>query len=387
MNFKVKLASLTVSTMALLTFTLPTVQADSLSDENQKLSDLQSQASSLSNQIQSNQAKAAALTNAIDSYNDALHNVSLQIDTTNQQMAQLQSREKTLTIQLAKNQKELTAKQDELVQLLTTEYEDGHVPYLAVLFHATSFQDLLSRIYNMTLVSNAQNNVVNSVKQLKQSLVTKQNAVKASENQQKKVKTQLLSLQATDRTIKASREHDLTQIKSRIQSGQAQQGELESQISLTQSQIQAIKAETLAAETQAANPSYVAQQQASLVSASASGIVGYAESFMGTPYVWGGTSPSGFDCSGFTQYVLGHFGVSITRTSEEQFASGVPVSESDLQPGDLVFFSTYAPGASHVGIYIGGGMMVDAEDNGVSLDSISNSYWGPKYIGARRYIK
>jgi cell wall-associated NlpC family hydrolase len=115
-------------------------------------------------------------------------------------------------------------------------------------------------------------------------------------------------------------------------------------------------------------------------------IVEYAETFLGTPYVWGGTSPNGFDCSGFTQYVFDYFGVSLPRVSFDQYQAGTPVSEGDLQEADLVFFSTYEAGASHVGIYVGNNLMIDAEDAGVVYDDITNSYWAPKYLGARRVI-
>ena len=114
-------------------------------------------------------------------------------------------------------------------------------------------------------------------------------------------------------------------------------------------------------------------------------MISYAENFIGTPYVWGGTTPSpGFDCSGFTQYVFDHLGINLERTSQEQYLEGTPVAENNLEPGDLVFFSTYTYGASHVGIYIGSGLMVDSEVSGVIIDNITNSYWAPRYLGARR---
>lgn len=118
-------------------------------------------------------------------------------------------------------------------------------------------------------------------------------------------------------------------------------------------------------------------------------IINTAKSFLGTPYLWGGTSPSGFDCSGFTQYVLAQNGKSIPRTSQEQFASGQAVDKSQLQAGDLVFYDwTGGTEATHVGIYEGNGKMIHAPHKGDVVKEVDfNSYGQNVYLGARRYYK
>ncbi len=102
-------------------------------------------------------------------------------------------------------------------------------------------------------------------------------------------------------------------------------------------------------------------------------VVDYALRFLGTTYVWGGSTPSGFDCSGFSAYVYKHFGVYLPHSSSMQSGYGVAVARADLQPGDLVFF--YSP-VHHVGIYIGGGKMVNAAGTGkgVRIDYLWSSY-------------
>jgi cell wall-associated NlpC family hydrolase len=115
-------------------------------------------------------------------------------------------------------------------------------------------------------------------------------------------------------------------------------------------------------------------------------LVGMALSFRGVPYRNGGTDPAGFDCSGFTQYVFAQYGIALPREVREQFKEGKSVPLDGLEPGDLIFFSTTDPGASHVGIAVGGDEFVHAPSSTgvVRVEHIGSSYWSPRYLGARR---
>ncbi len=119
-------------------------------------------------------------------------------------------------------------------------------------------------------------------------------------------------------------------------------------------------------------------------------VVQAAYAFRGTRYVMGGTSRSGFDCSGFVRYILSATdGVALPRTAIEQYEHGTPVSQAQAQPGDLVFFkNTYKSGISHVGIYVGGGQFVHAANahKGVRADSLNSSYYQAHFAGIRRVL-
>lgn len=117
-------------------------------------------------------------------------------------------------------------------------------------------------------------------------------------------------------------------------------------------------------------------------SASAQAVLNYAYKFIGTPYVWGGSTPSGFDCSGFTSYVFRNFGINLPRVSRSQATVGTKVAYADLQPGDLVFFGSGS--ISHVGIYIGNGNMVHSPRPGKSVEITTMRYH--KFITARRVL-
>lgn len=123
-------------------------------------------------------------------------------------------------------------------------------------------------------------------------------------------------------------------------------------------------------------------------SSKADRIIATAKKYIGVPYLWGGESPSGFDCSGFVQYVFKAHGISLNRTCETQYKHGKYVSKSNLKPGDLVFFqNTYKAGISHVGIYIGDGKFIHASSSkGVTISNLSSSYYTSHYYGARRIL-
>ena len=114
-------------------------------------------------------------------------------------------------------------------------------------------------------------------------------------------------------------------------------------------------------------------------------LLNIAMRFGGVPYVWGGETPAGFDCSGFVQYVFRQIGINLPRTADVQYELGRKVLQSELQPGDLVFFETYEPGASHNGIYVGDGNFIGANSGtGVAVASLASPYWRTRYLGARR---
>jgi peptidoglycan DL-endopeptidase CwlO len=330
----------------------------------------QAQAQSVLGQIQSLDAN---LEHAIDAYN--LANERLEAV-----KADLAENKRELGIARANLKRARAVLAEHAVAIYTSTTGDST---LEVLLGATSLDDFLSRVDTVGRVSDQGNRVLGEV-------VTFQNDVRARRARLKRAKARAAELVAERARRKASIESQLATRRSllhsirgeiaRMQAAErARQAELERQ-ARAQAVAATAAAPVLATSLTTSEPTAEAVTTPAPV-ARYGGAVGIAMQYLGTPYVYGGSSPSGFDCSGFVMYVYSQLGVSLPHNAAAQYGYGTPVDRSQLQPGDLVFFN----GLGHNGIYVGGGSFIHSPHTGdvVKISSMSGWY-DSTFVGARR---
>ena len=222
-------------------------------------------------------------------------------------------------------------------------YTNNMSSYLGVILNANNLNDFISRVGNVEKVMSSDKNVIGNLKDKKEQLANGKEKLSSENNK-------LLALKSENEKKLAKLNSDKESAKNVIASLDTQEKSLE-----------IVDQATLKAIASAAT-NVSASRGGTIVSSDA--VVAYASNFLGVPYVWGGTSPSGFDCSGLVQYVYAHFGITLPRTSEEQQNVGTPVSRDGLKPGDLVFFGSPA---YHVGMYVGDGQFIEAPRTGLSV--------------------
>jgi peptidoglycan DL-endopeptidase CwlO len=270
--------------------------------------------------------------------------------------------------------------------------QGGEDSTLAILLGSHSIGEFMNRVETVNTVSSQDAQVLAEVKDFKHDVVARAAQLKVAHARQEDIVAERAAAKRQVEDGLAERQRLLGSIKGEI-------ARLEREEAERQARLKAEAEARLAAQQAAQQRAVQAAQSENVVGASAvspddvvtvappsryGGVVGIAMQYLGTPYVWGGASPGGFDCSGFVMYVFAQVGVSLPHHAASQFNYGVPVSRDQLQPGDLVFFD----GLGHMGIYIGNGQFIHAPHTGdvVKISSLYDSWYAATYVGARRIL-
>jgi peptidoglycan DL-endopeptidase CwlO len=300
-------------------------------------------------------------------------------------------RERALnTRHLAIARRNLSVSQHRLGERLRAIYTAGQEDStLAILLGSHSLGDFLNRIETVNSVASQDSQVLGEIRRFKHDVTVRAAMLREAHARQERVVAERAAAKQQVEAQLGERQRLVDSIKGEIERLQAEER-------ARQARLAAEAAARLRAQLSAAHQAALQSQENSVVGASAvtpegvsvvppsqyTGVVGIAMQYLGTPYVWGGASPGGFDCSGFVMFVYAQVGVSLPHHAADQYNYGVPVGRDQLEPGDLVFFD----GLGHVGIYIGGGQFVHAPHTGdvVKISSLYDSWYEATYVGARR---
>jgi peptidoglycan DL-endopeptidase CwlO len=251
-----------------------------------------------------------------------------------------------------------------------------------VLLGATSIEDLINRLDTVERVSDQDAEVLRQVKSFRDQVRQREHALKQANAAQQQVVAERAAQRNAVQAKLADRQALLASVQNEIRTLQARERARQAEL---ERQARARLAAAPAAVASGSPETLVATGGGSAAPAPThGGVVGIAMQYLGTPYVWGGASPSGFDCSGFVMYVYAQVGVSLPHNAAAQYGYGSPVSRSELAPGDIVFFD----GLGHDGIYIGGGQFIHSPHSGdvVKISSLGDSWYASTYVGAKRIL-
>ena len=324
----------------------------------------------------------------IEEFDNEIEKIMTKTEENKERISETEKSIESATEQVKKGEKD-TQKEEKLFNSrMRVMYMNGFDGYMNIILDSESFGDFVSRVDNIKIVIEFDKKVMGRFEAVKKELNEKQQSLNKTKESLQKLQAE--NKQKIDKIMitKESQNKLITELKSKETVTKELQNKLIVELKnkknisaeqIIEPQVSVNKSLMKISEIRKSAPIYTASRGATAVSEGA--IIAYASKFLGTPYLWGGTSTAGFDCSGFTQYVYAHFGISVGRTTFDQINDGVEVSRDNLKPGDLVFFGTFA-NPHHMGMYVGDNNYIHAPHTG---DVIKISTLGRNdYVTARR---
>jgi peptidoglycan DL-endopeptidase CwlO len=338
--------------------------------------------------IEAKRAEAQSVLAQIDAIDGQLEQAVEAYNLATLKLDRIQGELKTNSQHLVIARKSLKNAQTHLSERLVALYVGGgDGTSIEVLLGARSIDDLLNRLDAVERVSAQDTRVLGEVKSFRTQVKLRRARLQRAKTEQVQVVADRAAQRQSIEGQLAERNRLLSSIRDQIASLEAaerlrqERAAAEARARLSRVTLQAQDQSVQSTDSQFI-PGTPTETFAVAPPSRFGGVVGIAMQYLGVPYVWGGASPSGFDCSGFIMYVYAQMGVSLPHHAASQYSVGSPVSRDALEPGDLVFFN----GLGHAGIYIGGGQFIHAPHTGdvVKISSLSDSWYAATWFGARR---
>lgn len=351
---KKRIISLLLAFGIAASYAVPVLANPSEAELNNQLSEQRSELNQHKKSLEEVRGKLEDIESEIQFLDSDIEEAMRNINDTKKRIENTQLEIKAAGDAIVKAEDDMSAEKELFNQRMRAMYINGFDGYLSIILESKGFGDFLSRVDDIKRIIDADKEVIAE-------LEAKKGEVEKKKQELHKQSEKLIALKAeNEKTLaklkedKAKQAEKIAELKAEENKFAVELAEENKKINETMERIKKIRASI---------PKYTPSRGAASYSSDA--VVAYASNFLGTPYVWGGTSPQpGFDCSGFTSYVYRHFGISLPRVSASQATVGTAVDKSDLQPGDLVFFKKPGRAIHHVGIYVGDGAYIHSPQTG-----------------------
>ncbi|WP_010647407.1 NlpC/P60 family protein [Oceanobacillus massiliensis] len=394
-----------------------TTHAETVQELKTKQSEIQQDREALLAKLTDAEGQMADLLIELETLNEKIEELDAAMVENQKQMDKIKT-------SIADKESEIDALEEEIVKLeeaiearfeilkeraVSYQQNGGEISYLEVIFGSKNFGDFISRVSAVNKITESDADLMKKQEEDKKAVEEKKTAVISKLDELKDMEVELEGVLALIDEQKAENEsrkeelemkqEDIIALKENLQLEDSQLASLEQDVKASlraaidpapavavasatvgeaDSSESGGKLEALSKKTSSARPA---------ASGNISTAINAGFSHLGTPYVWAGKSPSGFDCSGFVSWAFAQAGISIPSSTSQLSSFGTKVSASNMQPGDIVFFNTYKTNG-HVGIYLGGGKFIGAQNStGLAVADMSSGYWAGKFNGHVRSVK